>query len=371
MLWVPVMVAGCGAQDCWNWEYALGAAAGQMEYLGRAVPIEQALNDPEVTQEQKDRLEFVIRARDYAENVIGLNVGQSFRKFVNLKGQPLAWNLSASRKDALEPYIWNIPFAGSIPYLGFFREHEALAERDRLVSAGYDTFMYELDAYSTLGLLPDPVASSLLTRSLPSLADTVVHELLHNTIWKAGDTVYNESLATFVGRTGGVEFLAFEFGSDSPVLIDARHGYEDGDRIDEFLKQIADEVRALYAQDISSAEKIAEREVVFEAARRRFREEIQPALNRPDRYASYGTLNYNNAFLLVNVRYNSDLQVFADVYESTGRNWSASLAVFRQAAGARDSFGYLRSYLESGGAAKRLPGRRTKEARRGLQLVRG
>ncbi len=344
-------LGGCSSADAWSWNYAAGALGGELNYLGRAVPIEQGLEDPNLTQDQKDRLAFVIKARDYAEQVVGLNVGSSFRNFVNLGGEGLAWNLSASRKDAIQAYIWNIPVAGPLPYLGFFNYDEAVTERDRLVSEGYDTLLYELDAFSTLGIMPDPVASTVLDRPLPSLADTVMHELLHNTIWNASQTVFNESLATFVGRAGALDFLASEFGPDSEILVDAQNRYHDGDLVNDFLKQMQADVQAIYVTSDSSEEKIARREEVFEAARQRFRSEVQPTLREPSRYNAYGTLNYNNAFLLVNVRYNNNLHVFEQVHESTGRNWSASLGVFREAAGAGDPYGFLQSYLDSHSAA--------------------
>lgn len=343
-------LSGCTAADAWSWNYALGAVGGELNYLSRAVPIEQGLEDPDLTQDQKDRLEFVIKARDYAEQMIGLNVGDSFRNFVNLEGQSLAWNLSVSRKDAIQAYTWNLPVVGPLPYLGFFNYDEAIAERDRLVSEGYDTLLYELDAFSTLGIMPDPVASTLLDRSLPSLADTVVHELLHNTIYNPSQTVFNESLATFVGRRGALDFLANEFGADSAIVIEAENGYADGDRINEFLKQMESDVQAVYAQDISGDEKISLREQVFEAARQRFRDEIQPTLRQPNRYGAYGQLNYNNAFLLVNVRYNNGLHIFEQVHESTGRNWAQSLDIFRQAASSSNPYGYLQSYLDASNA---------------------
>lgn len=338
---------GCTGADCWSWGYAFEALVGQMKYLGRAVPIEKALDDPDLTQHQKDKLELVIKARDYAERVIGLNVGSSFRAFVNLRGEALAWNLSASRRDAIEAYTWQIPVAGTLPYLGFFKHADAVTERERLMAAGYDTFIYEIDAFSTLGLLPDPVASSLLKRPVTSLVDTVIHESLHNTVWSSYDIVFNESLATYVGRTGALEFLAFEFGQDSPLLQEAEDDYADIDRLDAFLKQVSSDAQALYGRDIPSDEKIARREDIFEAARQRFAKEVQPTLNNPDRYRAYATLNYNNAFLLVNVRYNSDLQMFAEVHESTGRRWPDSLEVYRQAAADPRPFAFLGTYLES------------------------
>ena len=68
-------------------------------------------------------------------------------------------------------------------------------------------------------------------------------------------------------------------------------------------------------------------------------------MNHPDDYAHYADFNFNNAFLLVNARYNTDLDLFEEVYDRTGRNWPATLEVFRQAAAAEQPFDFLRSYL--------------------------
>ena len=59
-------VTGCGKTD-----YALGAVIGQLRLLQAAVPIETALDDPNLTQEQRDKLFFVVRVRDYAEEDFG------------------------------------------------------------------------------------------------------------------------------------------------------------------------------------------------------------------------------------------------------------------------------------------------------------
>jgi predicted aminopeptidase len=341
-------LAGCGpGLPGWTFNYAVGAVNGELNYLSRAVPIEQGLDDPSLTQEQKDKLAFVIRARDYAEQVVGLNVGSSYRSFVNLNGQPLAWNLTASRADAIEPYTWQMPIVGPISYLGFFNHDDLIAERDWLRSIGYDTFNYELDAFSTLGLLPDPVSSSLLKRSLYSLADTVMHELSHNSVWTAQDASFSETMAMFVGRTAGLEFLAHEYGSDSPLLTSATNSYEDEARIDAFLQQIVADVQVLYAQPISLEEKFARREPIFQAARQRFAAEVQSTLHEPTRYGGYATFAYNNAFLLVSVRYNSDPQVFADVYDRNDHNWSATLAVFKEATQSSNPYESLRQYLST------------------------
>ncbi len=337
---VPV-ITGCG-----NTDYALAAVIGELRLLGAAVPIETALNDPELTEDQREKLAFMVKVRDYGEEVIGLNVGNSYRNFVKVKDDTLAWNLSASRKDAFDPYVWRLPVVGGIPYLGFFTLDYAKAERDRLVDLGYDTVIYEVDAYSTLGLLPDPVASSLLKRGWLQLADTVMHECLHNTIWREGDTNFNETMALFVGRTAALEFLAYEFGADSEMLIEARQYYEDDNVFRDFLDDLRADLNAIYTSNQSSTEKIQARKPILEGAGARFVEEALPLMHDQDSFQDYVDFNFNNAFLLLYVRYGTELQLFEGVHEMTGGDWGQTLDVFRAAAESPDAFAYLRNILD-------------------------
>jgi len=325
--------------------YMLSDGVGELLLLARAVPIEQALDDPSLTDEQRDKLALVIRARDYAQQVIGLNVGDSYRNFVNLGDESLAWNLSASKKDALEPYIWPVPVAGELPYFGFFLFDQAVAERDRLVALGYDTVIYEVDAFSTVGLLPDPVTSAMLKRDLISLADTVIHEMLHNTVFKPGFATFNESLATFVGRTGAIEFIQLEYGPDTLLTDQAAKTFEDTDLFNAFLQDLTERVSEVYNSDLGYDEKLAARKTIFEAANTRFPAEVLPLMNYPDNYETYTDFAYNNAFLLLNVRYNTDEEVYQGIYDMAGGDWYQTLTIFHQAAMSDDPVEYLRGLL--------------------------
>lgn len=338
---LPLFVTGCA----YDWNYALTTVRGEFEYLARAVPIEQALTDPALTDEQRAKLGVLVAAREHAGSVVGLNVGRSYQTFVNLEGKPLAWNLSASPKTSIEPYYWSVPLVGQLPYLGFFEVEAAVIERDRLVALGYDTFAYEVDAFSTLGLLPDPVASPMLRRSIPSLADTVFHELLHGTIWRQGDTDFSESLATFVGRTAAREFLAIYYGPDSEEVAEAVRESEDLDKVNAFLNGLRDEVEAFYAAGLSPLKVIADREAIFAAARSRFELEVMPTMHEPQRYRTYASMAYNNAFLLVNVRYNGSQELFAQIHQATGGSWPDTLLAFRQAAASPDPVAFLNALV--------------------------
>lgn len=334
-------LAGCG----FEWNYVFGAIGGEINLLASAVPIEDGLDDPNLTEEEREKLRVVIDVRDYAADVIGLNVGSSYRTFANLGGQSLAWNLSASPKDAITPYYWGLPFVGPIPFLGFFSIDDAYKERDRLVAQGYDTLIYEVDAYSTVGLLPDPMTSALFKRPLPSLIDTIFHELAHNTIYTGTNEVFDESLAEFVGRTAAMEYITTRYGPESELAVEARRSNEDSAIFNAFLADLRLQLDAIYARDISREDKIAARGPVFEAARQQMADEVLPRLHDPSRYEAYTTLNFNNAFLLVNVRYNTEPELFEAVYEKTGRNWGAVLDIFRQAEASADPFAFLREQL--------------------------
>ncbi len=341
LMCLALAINGCGEIG-----YVFSTVTGELQLLISAVPIEKALDDPDLTNEQKEKLAFVIRVRDYGEQVLGLEVGRSYQRFADLGDEALAWNLSASHKDALEPYYWDLPVIGFLPYLGYFELEEAQEEADKLVEQGYDTVIYEVDAYSTMGWMPDPIASPLLNRGWVRLADTIFHELLHNTIWKEAHVTFNESMAVFVGRAAALEFIALEFGADSPLLEEARLSYEDEDTFQEFLLDLKAELIPVYNSSSSREEKIAEREDIFENARQRFANEILPTMNLPENYEYFENLQLNNAFLLLNARYNTDTQLFAAIHQMTGEDWTVTLNIFRDAALANDPFSFLESMLE-------------------------
>lgn len=349
---LPMVLAGClGSAGCLGLAgcgdpYVSSVVSGELHLLSSVVPMERAVRDPSLTDEQRAKLDFVIQARDYAVNVVGLNAGQSYQNFANLGDKSLAWNLSASRKDAFDPYIFKVPIIGSLPYIGYFEKDQAIAARDKLVDQGYDTLIYEVDAFSTIGLLPDPVTSALLRREYWSLADTVFHELTHNTIYNYADTTFDESLATFVGRTAGLEFLASTFGDDTPMIQQAREAYEDEDRYQAFLQSLVADLNGVYNNtDLSYDEKMAKRAEIIAAAQQRFATDYLPLMHKQDVYKNYVTFPFNNAYLLVYARYNKGQDVFAAVHKLTGGDWGQTLEIFRQAAGTSDPFGFLQTFV--------------------------
>lgn len=331
---------------CETAEYILHVGSGQLGLQNGVEPIDEVLADGRLTPEQESKLRLIVEIRQFGIDRLALHAGQSYTTFYDTGGDPLAFNLSAARKEALVPRSWQFPWVGSVPYLGFFDLDFALRVKDALDINNYDTFLYEVDAYSTLGLFADPVRSPMLNRSDSSLADTILHELLHNTVWRVEDVEFNESLASFVGRTGALEFLIDKFGPNSETVSDATARYADLSTINIFLLELFADLDAYYAQPIDADQKIAGREAVYQAGRDRFADEVLPQLSDPVLYEPLANLPANNAWLLGNYRYNLDLGLFEAVFVANQRSWSDTLAVFRQAAAATaDAKEFLRQWL--------------------------
>ncbi len=339
---VVSLCAGCGE----GLPYVMHLLEGQMQVQGNVEPIADVLASGRLTDEQQAKLELVVAVRQFAVDSIGLTAGDSYTLFYDTQGDPLAFNLSAARRDALVPVTWRFPIVGEVPYLSFFDEDYLRRIERQLIEDGYDTMTYELDAYSTLGVFADPVRSTMLERGELSLIETIIHELLHNTIWRPGETVFNESLATFVGQRGAIDFLRAYYGDESgwPELAEAY--YADRETINAFLVELYADLEAYYAGPGSGAQKIAGRAAVFERGREHFTRDVQPGLHFPDLFSYLAELPVNNAWMLANRRYNLNLDVFAAVHDVTGGRWADSLAVFRAAAeSAGDPFEYLRNRL--------------------------
>jgi predicted aminopeptidase len=98
-----------------------------------------------------------------------------------------------------------------VGYRGYFDEHEARAEGERLAKEGLEVNVYPVPAYSTLGWMNwaggDPLLNTFINYPEGELARTIFHELAHQVVYAKDDTMFNESFATAVERIGGEMWL--------------------------------------------------------------------------------------------------------------------------------------------------------------------
>ncbi len=329
-------------------DYLIGVGLGELNVLLNSRPITEVLDSNTLDATTAAELKYVLDARAYAVDVLGLYGGNSYTTFYDSEGQAVLYNISACRQDRLEPYIWSFPFVGEVEYIGYFDEAQADRCADNLRACGYDVFKYAPRGYSTLGWFADPVFSDALTNDAIALAEVVIHELAHNTIYQASNTVFNESVATFVGRTGTLEFLIARMGSDHEAIKIAREEWEDTDVYNQYWAEVYQTLETFYArQDLTSEQKVAQREQVFADLKAKYLTDYLPRFHNQTGYAGVADLPMDNARVMIMRRYNLDLDLFQSVYDKLGKNLPAAIQIFAQSTGAADPKQYLRDWLAS------------------------
>jgi predicted aminopeptidase len=201
--------------------YYAHLAAGQMEMSGKRRPIAEVIADSATDETLKRRLEYAVRARDFAMTELGLPDNGSYRSFADLGRRYATWNLFAAPELSVEPKRWCFPVAGCVTYRGYFDEARAARAAAKLGTHGYDTWIGPAVAYSTLGHLRDPVLNTMLGYGDAELAAFLFHELAHQAAYAAGDSDFNEAFAMVVEAEGLRRWFAREGQADALAKFQA------------------------------------------------------------------------------------------------------------------------------------------------------
>lgn len=305
-----VSLVGCGGCSP---SYVLRAAYEETRILWSREPIEELLAGDSLSPEERSRLALVAEARVFAEDDLGMSVGGAYGSLAEVPPGALLWVVSASERLQLRPYTWWFPIVGDVAYKGFFHRGDAEAEAAALREKGYDTYVRQSAAFSTLGWFDDPVLSTWLASKPVPLVRLVIHELLHRTTYLSGQTTFNESFASFVGSTGAAAFFAARDGEDSDFAREARRAWNEQVERSVRWEDAMARLRALYDEGESGAK--TEHEVL---ARRR---EI---------FAEFGaSTEINNAVLLAHYAYSSHLASFQCVLDEEAGDVGRALARVR------------------------------------------
>ena len=308
------LVASCAACSP---VYVVKAGLAEMRILRARQPIHRVLNDSTTDPATRGKLAYVLQARRFAAEDLGIDVGESYTMYTELESDTLALVLSAAPRDRLAPVTWWFPVVGRVPYKGFFSEDDALEQQASLADEGYDTYVRPTAAFSTLGWFNDPLLSSMLRADDVEVVETVLHELTHQHLFVPGQVGFNESFATFVGRVAAIRFFCTREGGgpDTVRCQRAQARWRDYQRFSVFIDWMVDELEAIYhSPDLDFETKVRRREEVFTSALRRFDEELQPSLEAFT-FQGFRDTPLNNATLLARIRYFHRLPDFAAYLE--------------------------------------------------------
>lgn len=218
------------------------SAYDQMTLLNQRVSIEEAMKDPKISTEDKRKLELAQKVKTFCEQDLGLKPNKNYTSYVQLDRPYVTYVVNASPKWELKNHEWSYPLVGKMPYKGYFREKDALAEANEMKKEELDVHVRGVSAYSTLGWFRDPILSSMLRYQDHDLVDTLIHETIHANIYIKNNADFNERLAVFLGGKGMEKFYHKTEGQESLTLKKSK-----ADQLDnlEFSKFITEEIKDL------------------------------------------------------------------------------------------------------------------------------
>lgn len=239
--------------------YYWQSVSGHLRLMQAARPVDQWLADASTPAALKQRLRLAQRIRGYASRELGLPDNASYRRYADLHRSAALWNVVAAPPLSLTLHTWCFPVAGCIGYRGYYDEAQARAEAARMRAEDFETTVYGVPAYSTLGwtnwLGGDPLLNTFIGYPEGELARIIFHELAHQVAYAKDDTTFNESFATAVERMGQQRWLASE-ASDAARAEYARFaGARSAFRA--LVQQTRARLTAIYAQNTPEAQDIS------------------------------------------------------------------------------------------------------------------
>ena len=233
------------------------------------VPLDSPSLEKTLTVAEREKLSWIPRIVEYCREELGLTPGDAYSTFLDTGGKPISYVVTAAHPLALIPYRWRFPFVGVVSYKGYFDVEDARREAVRLASAGFDSAVQPVGAYSTLGWFRDPILSTMLDNDLPELIDLIIHETTHRTIYFDDHTSFNESLATHVAAEGTEHFIRAH-----PELLPLLPGYRarrsTAAESERLLARLYRDLDALYRSPLPDSTKLSVKGALFKTASRAY-----------------------------------------------------------------------------------------------------
>lgn len=297
----------------WHFElanYGLMQLRGQLNVVNNAIPLEEFLELPETTDEERFKIRVIQEARTFAFDSLGINYSDNYTKIFDQQDKPSMYVVTACEPFEFKARLWKFPVVGSVPYKGFFIREKAIEEARSIREAdSIDVSVRTAGGWSTLGWFNDPVLSNMLKRSEGDLASLIIHELTHGTLYIKDSVTFNENLASFIGDKGAVLFLEAKYGKGAAEVEGFLARQADEELFKNYMllasKKLDSTYTAMAAVDgLDRKEKQEMKDQVMEE----IRSGIDTMSFQSDRYNGYfEKYKPNNTFFMSFLRYNSVL----------------------------------------------------------------
>ena len=303
----PIILALAISAGCDKLAYYQQSVGGQFDVWQKRRDIADVMADASIPSEIKHKLEMVLKARNFANDQLGLPDNDSYRSYADLRRSHVVWNVVATPEFSTKPETWCFLFAGCVSYRGYFDKDKAEAFSIKLQHKSLDTYVYGVSAYSTLGWFDDPVLNTFINREPVNIAALIFHELAHQQVYVKGDTTFNESFATVVEQVGTQRWL------DATGEGSAINGYRlQKKRHQAFVDLVLSyrpRLQQLYQSALTSDDKRKQKQVILSELRKDYLL-LKTKWNGNTRYDQWFDSELNNARLASIGSYHSMVPVF-------------------------------------------------------------
>lgn len=290
---------------------------GQLEILAKSKSNAELITSPDTPPTLKKRLLLAEELCSFASRELALPGDSAYHKYADLGRKHVTFVLHAAPEFSMEPKTWFYPFVGDLQYRGYFSEQDAETYASSLRENGYDVYLGGTDAYSTLGVLHDPLLNTFIDYPELLFAETIFHELTHIRLFIQGETTFNESLANAVAEEGMRRWLT------------SKNRHEDLASYEELLKRRIDfyqqiditrsELTELYASDLPPESMRVQKQQILNRLKSRARE-LQKRWGGKQ-LNEWLKLDLTNAHILAITAYNEQIPMFLKILTESNNDF--------------------------------------------------
>lgn len=188
--------------------YLLSQGKGQATLIWDAMSKDEAVRKYKSDSTLLKKIKLVEDVKIFAATALKLNTQNTFNSYYFPDKDTLRLRvINACNTLDFQAYQWEYPFIGMAPYKGFFDTDRLKEEYVTLKSKKLDIDVGEVEAWSTLGIISNPLMYSVLENSDFEIVEAVIHESVHATVFIKDRAEFNESFAEFIGEKGAELFL--------------------------------------------------------------------------------------------------------------------------------------------------------------------
>lgn len=318
-----------------------------LNYYSNATDFETVLSDENTDEETQKLILRVMDIKNFTVNELGLNESKNYTKYKKIDRDYLITLVSACKADAFEPYIWSFFPMGEFPYKGYFIERHARYQVNRLKNAGYDDiYVRKVTAFSTLGILEDPVFSFFSKFSIFRLANTLIHEMTHATIFLNNQIDFNENLADFVGYQGALLYIGNIYGKDSDEYKLISDYLIDKEVFRQYLNKLYIELDNLYSENTDKEIILKKKEEIINQYKENLKTEYKNMF-LTSAYEDFPDTEINNAYIMQFRTYTNKQDIFLKLLQNRENSLPSMISFLKQLENEKDTdpYQFIENYL--------------------------